>query len=197
MELSLRAKAAQAWVNGQPVAVRDGRIELDSSVVGVAQVALRLEQLPGHYAGAAIPEPVKFGCEPTRMPLGDWCDYALESYSGGAVYSKTFALDASRLRGKVILDLGMVNTTAEVKINGKIVGVGLGRPYRFDVTEHVKMGLNRLAVKVFNTLANHYSVGLPSSFVYEGQTLSGLIGPVTLEFPARVTMVAKPMGEKI
>jgi len=193
MRLGLDAEGVQAWVNGQPVSVRNGEIRLDAPVDGVAQVALRVEQKPGVYAGAALPEPVEFECAPTCLPLGDWCNYALESYSGGAVYIKTFDLNASHLQGRVILDLGMVNTVAEVAVNGRTVGVGLGRPYCFDVTDYVREGENQLQVTVYNTLANYYSVGvLRSAFVYEGQTLSGLIGPVTLRFPAEVTLIASP-----
>jgi hypothetical protein len=87
----------------------------------------------------------------------------------------------------------MVNTTAEVVLNGQMVGVGLGRPYRFDVTDYVREGENQLQVTVYNTLANHYSVGeLQSSFVFEGHSRSGLIGPVTLHFPIEITLVARP-----
>ena len=129
----------------------------------------------------------------TRLPLGDWCDYALESYSGGAIYGKQFDLEARHLVGKVLLDLGQANTTAEVKVNGTVIGVGMARPFRFDITEHVRAGRNHLEVTVYNTLANHYSIGIPSRYVYEGQTLSGLIGPVRLEFLAETQLVARPV----
>jgi hypothetical protein len=170
---------------------------LDEPLETVGQVALRVEQKPGVYAGAAILEPVKFKCGPTHIPLGDWCDHALEGYSGGAVYSKMFRLEMDHLMGKVILDFGMVNTTVGVTINGQSVGVGMGRPYRFDITKYVHVGENRLEATVYNTLANHYAVGeLPKDFVFQGQTLSGLIGPVTLQFLGKVTLVAMPIAHQ-
>ena len=98
----------------------------------------------------------------------------------------------------MILDLGAVNTTAEVAVNGQSVGVRLARPYRFDITELVRQGENRLEVTVYNTLANYFSVGpYESEFVFPGQTVSGLLGPVTVSFPARATLVAKPMLWKV
>jgi len=191
--LQLDALDVTAWVDGREMAVRDGRIELDAPSPRVCRVALRIEQKPGRYAGAAIPEPVSFECEEARMPLGDWCDHALECYSGGAVYSRRFTLEERHLCGQVLLDLGNAMVTAEVRVNGAVVGVGLARPFEFDITEHVRAGDNELEVEVYNTLANHYSQGTPSRFVYEGQTVSGLLGPVTLNFRRSIALLARPL----
>lgn len=180
-----------AWVDGVSVAVDDGVIRLASPSDKICNVALRIEQRPACYAGAAIPEPIGFECKPTRMLLGDWCDHALESYSGGAVYSKQFTLDAKQLAGKVVLDLGRVNVSAGVCVNGHDLGVVMARPFCFDLTEHVRVGSNDLEVTVYNTLANHYSIGIPSRFVYEGQTVSGLLGPVEVRFLGEVTVLAE------
>ena len=95
---------------------------------------------------------------------------------------------------KSLLDLGAVNTTAEVAVNGQVVGVRLARPYRFDITDQVREGENALEVTVYNTLANYFSTGpYESEYVFPGQTVSGLLGPVTVSFPARVTLVARPV----
>ena len=195
MRLDLDAEAAQAWVDGEPAAVEGGVVHLGESSRKVARVALRIVQKRGVYGGAAIPEPIRFECAPTHLPLGDWCGYALEGYSGAATYSKEFSLEPQHLEGRVVLDLGMANTVAEVAVNGRKVGVGLARPYRFDLTDYVSEGDNHLEVTVYNTLANFYDVGeLKSAFVFEGQTLSGLIGPVTIAFPAEVTLLARPVA---
>ena len=87
-----------------------------------------------------------------------------------------------------------MNTTAEVKVNGETVGVCMARPNRLEITDYVRRGGNRIEVTVYNTLANHHSVGVPSRFVFEGQTVSGLLGPVTLKFLAEVTLVARRRG---
>ena len=80
------------------------------------------------------------------------------------------------------LDIGNVAETAEVRVNGKSAGVRIAPPWRFDITRLVEPGDNSLEVLVSNTLANHYSVGIPTQYVYEGQTVSGLLGPVKIEF---------------
>ena len=194
MTLRLDAVSTEVWVDGEPVEMQDDRIELASSNEGVSQVALRVRQKPGCYAGTAFPEPVAFECNQGRIPLGDWCAYALESYSGGAVYSRKFTLDSQHLKGRTVLDLGQVKVSAEVHVNGRSVGIGLARPFRFDITGNVRKGSNDLEVVVYNTLANHYAVGLASRYVYEGQTVSGLLGPVTVQFLAEVIIKAHPLS---
>ena len=191
MKLTTEAQEVQAWVNEEQAEIRKGFIELPSAIQGVAQVALRIRQRPGRYAGAAIPEPVEFHCEPTRMPLGDWTAHALDSYSGGALYRSQFELSEDHLAHEIELDLGKVHVAAEVQINERTVGVGLARPFRFDITDYCRWGSNRIVVRVFNTLANHYAVAFPSSHVFEGQTISGLLGPVEVRFFSRVRIIAK------
>jgi len=189
MKLNPNAGGMQAWIDGQPVRVEEGRITLDSPMEGVSKVALRIEQEPGCYAGAAFPSPVEFKCDEGKIPLGDWCDYGLETYSGGVAYTKLVKLEQRHLAGKVLLDLGQVSTAAEVYVNGKPAGVKMGRPFRFDITQFVFEGENQIQVKVVNTLANHMST-YPTNYIYEGQTASGLLGPVKIEFLSKVTLTA-------
>lgn len=191
MRLNTNARGITAWVDGQPVKVEGGRIELESPIEGVSQVALRVEQEPGRYAGAAFSLPVAFECEEGRISPGDWCDYGLETYSGGVVYTKIVELEERHLAGKVLLDLGQVSTTAEVHVNGKPAGVKMARPFCFDITGFVKVGENQIQVKVVNTLANHMS-SYPTNYVYEGQMVSGMLGPVKLQFLSKVTLTAAP-----
>ena len=57
----------------------------------------------------------------------------------------------------------------------------------------MREGENELEVTVYNTLANYFSTGpYESEFVFPGQTVSGLLGPVTVSFPTRATLAAKP-----
>ncbi|MDE0069883.1 MAG: glycosyl hydrolase [Caldilineaceae bacterium] len=194
LHLDVDGESVQVWVNGAETADRDGQFQLDAPLADVSQIALRVEQKPGVYAGAAIRQPVRFECADASLPLGDWSQYALESYSGGAVYKKKFTLKENQLRDEVVLDLGAVNTTAEVAVNGQVVGVRLARPYRFDITGQVHEGENELEVTVYNTLANYFSTGpYESDYVFPGQTVSGLLGPVTVSFPARVMLTARPV----
>jgi hypothetical protein len=182
-----QARALEAWVDGRPVAVELDKILLSAAQPGVSQVAMRVEQEPGSYAGAAFREPVTFECEEGQIALGDWSKFGLATYSGIGVYAKDFELETVHLRGKVILDLGEVKDVAEVFVNGSPAGIRMARPFQFDITRLVKIGQNRLVVKIANTLANHMST-YPTRWVLEGQTVSGLLGPVKLEFRVPVTM---------
>jgi hypothetical protein len=135
--------------------------------------------------------PVAFECAEGKIPLGDWCNYGLKTYSGGVIYTRIVKLEERHLAGKVILDLGQVSTTAEVHVNGKSAGVKMARPFCFDITGLVKAGENQIQVKVVNTLANHMS-SYPTTYIYEGQMVSGLLGPVKLQFLSKVNLTAVP-----
>ena len=187
MRLKIQARAVTAWVDGRPAPVRDGVVSVEGATPAVSQVVLRVEQEPGTYAGAVFLEPVAFTCEEGRIPLGDWTQFGLASYSGIGVYSKEISLKKPHLAGKVLLELGNANTVAEVLVNGEPAGVRMARPFRFDITTLVREGPNRIEIKIANTLANHMST-YPTPWVLEGQTLSGLLGPVQLRFLAPVTL---------
>jgi hypothetical protein len=182
----------RAWVKGEELKVVAGRPRPDGARTYTAAVApssppsvpiaLRIEHEPGFYAGAALPEPVAFDCGPGQAPLGEWSGIGLATYSGAAVYRKRVALSVEQARARVALDLGAVAATARVRVNGKLAGTRIAPPWRLDVSSFVKPGPNDVEIEVTNTLANHYSVGIPSHYVFPGQTLSGLLGPVELVF---------------
>ena len=54
LHLDVDAEGVQVWVNGAEAAVRDGQVRLEVPAADVSQVALRVEQKAGVYAGAAI-----------------------------------------------------------------------------------------------------------------------------------------------
>jgi alpha-L-rhamnosidase/Glycosyl hydrolases family 2, sugar binding domain len=189
MRLRTAARGVRAWVDGVEVPVRDGVASLDAARPSVSHVALRVDQEPGTYAGAAFVEPVAFECEQGTIPLGDWTRFGLATYSGIGLYKTEVALTGRQLDGKVLLDLGQVKTVAEVSVNGRPAGTRISRPFRFDITDLVHEGDNRIEIKVANTLANHMST-YPTKWVFDGQTVSGLLGPVELRFLAPVRLVA-------
>ena len=180
-----------AWVDGETVPVIYGKVTLSSPMERVSRVILRVEHEPGCYAGSVFSEPVAFKCGTGQVPAGDLCEFALESYSGAAVYGKTVELSGEQLSCKVLLDLGRANSTAELRVNDRDAGIRMARPYTFDITGLVQEGGNTIEVKIHNTLANHYSIGYPTKYVYEGQTVSGLLGPVRLRFLSKVRMVCR------
>ena len=117
-------------------------------------------------------------CNGGKIPVGNWTDFgALKFYSGGINYIKKINLPTNEHSLKTTLDLGKVNATCEVKINGKVVDVLMHSPYKLDISDYIKTGNNRIEVLVYSTLSNHYQT-IPSA--YRGKPVSGLLGPVKI-----------------
>ena len=190
----------KVWVDGKefdckPGQLENGRIadpglitwkvELPLTLPNSAVVALRIEQLPGFFGGAAIPEPIVFECGKGKILPGDLAENeSLKTYSGGMFYSKSITMNAKQANsGAILLNLGAVVSSAEVSVNGVPVGTKLTAPWTFDVTGKLKVGENRIEVLIYNTLGNHY-LTTPSQYV--GRINSGLIGPVKLEFHSSI-----------
>jgi hypothetical protein len=80
----------------------------------------------------------------------------IKYFSGTAVYRKTFDLPESlRRQGqRLTLDLGDVRNLAEVRLNGKSLGILWALPFRVDVTDAIKPTGNKLEVEVVNFWPN-------------------------------------------
>ena len=143
---------------------------------GISSVRVKGVPAPGHPGPAFFREPVKLTCRGGRMPEGDWSKAgALAFYSGAIRYSRD--IEIADTGGSTVLDLGEVDATCEVSVNGSGPTVLLDRPYSVDITDFVHPGINRLEVLVYSSLSNHYST-IPSP--YRGTPRAGLIGPVNV-----------------
>lgn len=126
--------------------------------------------------------------------LADWTtrsEEGIRHYSGAAIYRKSFTFAPAN--GAVHLDLGMVESLCEVRLNGQDLGVWWSFPFRRDVTRHLKAGENHLEVKVVNLWCNRI-IGDASLPPHQRRTNtnitrlgketplepSGLLGPVRL-----------------
>ena len=184
------------WISGTEISCHQARskqdkmvdknvpvweIILPATLLNSSSVALRVEQTPGFYGGAAIPEPVLFECANGKIQLGDLGENgSLRTYSGGMWYRKTLNLTAEQTNSSnIILDLGKVVASAEVFVNRESSGSKVSSPWKFDLTGRLHAGENRIEILVYNTLGNHF---LTTPSMYVGRTNSGLIGPVRLEF---------------
>jgi hypothetical protein len=196
-KLNLVAKKIEAWIDGEPTPVSDDVIRFPktaSDATQLSQVALRVHQKTGDYEGAAFQAPIAFKCGRGKIELGDWSKSGLTYYSGGVSYIRNVHLDELQKHDRVMLDLGELRTSAELKVNGRPLGVRLAPPFTFDITDAVHPGDNEIQVEVLNTLANYMSAG-PTKFVYPGQTLSGLLGPVSLRLLPQVRIRCRPAPE--
>jgi hypothetical protein len=131
--------------------------------------------------------------------LGDWTrrpEEGIRYYSGTATYRKTIRQpeNVSRVGERTMLNLRDLRNLAEVRLNGKNLGVLWTKPYSVEITDALQPGDNHLEIDVVNLWANRLirDAGLPS-----GQRLtqsdarsikkddplvvSGLLGPVVLQ----------------
>ena len=75
------------------------------------------------------------------------------AFSGTCEYTTTFKLP-SKNRKEYLLDLGKVNESAHVWINGHDIGILWSIPFRARVCEYLKTGINTIKIEVVNLMAN-------------------------------------------
>jgi hypothetical protein len=125
----------------------------------------------------------------------------IKYYSGTAVYRRSFDLSDTNPAARLMLDLGQVRELAEVRVNGKSCGIVWAPPFRVDITDAVRPGMNQLEVDVVNFWPNRLigDAKLPAAqrrtrtnitkfeqakgdANYTTLMPSGLLGPVRLEW---------------
>lgn len=178
MSFDVTGKVLQVFVDGREIASdKNGTfsVEVPGAGSGISTVTVVAEA--GSEPGPAFFRgPVKMQCRGGKMPAGDWTlQGAMKWYSGGVKYSKTVRIDAPEYR--YVLDLGDVDATCELSVNGRKVDVLLTKPYAADITDWIVPGDNVIEVLVYSSLANHYQT-VPTP--YKGTAHAGLIGPVVL-----------------
>ena len=155
-------------------------------------------------AGRGAPETAVF------ESLIDWTKHAdsgIKYFSGTAVYRKTFEVTAEQAGHAALLQLGTVAALAQVKLNGKDLGIAWTAPWQVELTGALKAGKNELEIAVTNPWANRLvgDAGLPpeqritkSNMAFEKgkRTLKGYQGfasedalqPSGLQGPVRVEL---------
>jgi hypothetical protein len=89
--------------------------------------------------------------------LQDWAqrpEAGIRYYSGAAIYRTSFKVSKLDPQVSSFLDLGQVAVAAEVKLNGKPLGILWKAPYRLEVTKALQAGENVLELKVVNLWIN-------------------------------------------
>lgn len=92
----------------------------------------------------------------TFQRLDDWSvrpEKSIRYYSGKATYRKTFDLPAGRHR-RIFLDLGEVKNVAQVRLNGKDLGILWTAPRRVNITAIANQNGNELEIDVVNLWPN-------------------------------------------
>ena len=150
----------------------------------------------------------------TTRQLGSWTKIEGEAYkafSGTAKYTTTF-LNPNTSAEAWLLDLGKVNETAEVMLNGKRVGTLIGPSFKLTIAAADVKETNTLEIIVSNLMANRiaymdknnlpwkkfYNINMPARLkensvngIFSAASWeplpSGLLGPVTLTPVAAIT----------
>jgi hypothetical protein len=161
------------------------------------EVLRTLRELTGPWEVSFDPQwggprkPVRFDA------LSDWAgrlEEGIMHYSGKAAYRKEFDLSAKDRPRRIYLALGKVKDLAEVRLNGRNLGVVWCEPWRIEITEAVRTGKNELEIVVANEWVNRLigDSGQPPENRFTWTTWnpykpnsplleSGLLGPVTLQ----------------
>ena len=152
--------------------------------------------------------PPKWGApeDVTLESLLSWtrhADEGVKHFSGTASYQKELEIPGEMLgRDRTVwLDLGRVREVAEVKLNGKDLGILWKPPFRVDISRAARAGKNQLEIRITNLWPNRLigDAALPQEQRFTYATFqpfkatdplleSGLIGPVTLQASQTITV---------
>jgi hypothetical protein len=134
--------------------------------------------------------PVDF---PALVSFAQHSNPAIRYFSGAATYTKTIDLPAIASGEKISLDLGEVKNLAELHVNGQLVATLWTPPFAADITRYLKVGKNKLEIKVVNSWVNRLVgdaqpgakkityIAMPLFRPDSPLQESGLLGPVTLK----------------
>jgi len=133
----------------------------------------------------------------TLDTLASWsvnADAGVKYFSGAGTYTKTIQASGDWFKkgAHLWINLGDVKNLAEVKVNGKSLGIVWHEPFRVDATGALKPGANEVVVTVTNAWVNRligdqqpnatkYTFADVKPYKASSPLLpSGLLGPVTV-----------------
>jgi hypothetical protein len=202
--------ALSAW---DPVAVRATRLSVSSVKDGRASFDIALPPFGSMFVVPSAAGQGRSAASTVSRPIeGEWtldlpgrASEALSGgpalwtelgdargYSGVARYRTRFALEHTAQRDRVSIELGEVRDIAQVTVNGVDCGVAWTAPFRVDVTQAARPGINQLEVHVANPWRNRLiaEAGSPTGAIFAPMTEvfdasadplpAGLSGPVTI-----------------
>jgi hypothetical protein len=149
--LQLRAASADEDIPDDARLGRgQARVTGGAGVAGAAQLhegwALELP------SGSAAPVPISVSC--------GWEQQGFPAFSGVGTYLRTVELVSPE--SDLVLELPVVNTAVEVRVNGVPVGRRAWSPYRFVIPSGVlRAGTNEIALVVYSAAGNRYYANTP------------------------------------
>jgi hypothetical protein len=169
---------AKVWINGKKTKVnKDGdkfTIALGKPAYKPAKVAIRLSLPYGTKGGAAFKSEMKQMTGEGKIAIGDWGETdGLGTYSGGIDYWQYAQISKNMMKGKVYLKIDRLSSSVIVKVNGQYVDTKVCPDWKFDITDFIKEGSNKIELTIYNTASNHYKT-IPTQF--RGNAPSGILG---------------------
>lgn len=131
----------------------------------------------------------------TLIPWNEKPDKGIKYFSGTASYKKTIDITENWMADgeEVWIDLGAVQNLAEVKLNGKSLGIVWKKPFRMNISDGLTPGKNELVIEVTNLWVNRLigdqqpdteeKITYVSNPFYKADSplkTSGLMGPVSI-----------------
>ncbi|MFB7928057.1 glycosyl hydrolase [Streptomyces sp. NPDC056039] len=177
------ALPASVRVGDGPESPLDGpRLTLRQPLSAPTPVEVVTEPTALLRGGSAWRGPVRVRTVPAPLPLGDWSELGLGSWSGGVTYARALQVPPG---ADPVLDLGRVRGSVEVSVDGEFAGEAFCAPYRFPLRGAAGRTV-RVEVTVRGTLAPYLAEATPTAWAFDSQLASGLLGPVTLRVPPGV-----------
>ncbi|MFZ4582822.1 MAG: glycosylhydrolase-like jelly roll fold domain-containing protein, partial [Paludibacter sp.] len=165
------SKNGKLITEGYDISIQNGKLNFETSQSG--SYAIEFKGVSKKIVIKEIPKPIEFigawtvsftagwGAPETVVfnKLISWsenADNGIKYYSGTARYINELKVTKKMLgeNSKLTLDLGEVRDLAEIIVNGKSLGVIWKPPFRIDVTSVLKVGKNKLEIKVTNVWVN-------------------------------------------
>ena len=152
----------KAYIDGKELE-KIGENEFALGISKATEIKVCVQQRAGCYDTAVFDSPITFrtqrGCYDFGMSFDE---QGLGFYSGGIRFRKT--LDINSDGGRVFFEADYsVGCSMEVWVNGVRAGVMLTQPYRIEITELLKKGVNDIEVVSYNTPHNHMKT-IPTNY---------------------------------
>lgn len=188
-------------------ALKTGRYELKTASGKVLSADVPTVPAPIEIGGWNVAFPADSGiANPLKLEkLASWTEHSdprVKYFSGKAAYQADFEVPAgwTTSSNEIFLDLGGVEVMADVVLNGHNLGTLWKPPFRVEIGNAVKPGVNHLEVRVVNVWRNRLVGQLKQPEAFAGPGVfqpvvvgargcdansplfpSGLLGPVTVQ----------------
>lgn len=140
-----------------------------------AKVTIRFTSENLVCGGALLRSPVLEHCARGKVCVKDLSTVdGLKAYSGAVKYSSEIIID-SISNARYYLKTDHIVSSMEVTVNEKTAKTLFCEPWRADITEFLRPGVNKISLTVYNTLSNNYYT-LPTK--YRGKLEYGIMSPV-------------------